>query len=84
MSNLEMYDRQLTTPLTDIQAAVEKLHQILNLAMVGAASTDTALRLPHLLDAQCTMHETIHRLAMETVLLIDGKEISTPSVAKYR
>lgn len=73
MDSIEMYDRQRMT-LTDVQIAVEKLHQILNLAMIGAASTETDLNIPHLLSAQCTMHEAIHRLAMETIGLIETNQ----------
>lgn len=46
---------------------VDRLHDIINLAKVGIASTDTALNIAHLDSGQCCLFEVIYRIASEAL-----------------
>lgn len=46
---------------------LDRLYDIINLATVGAASTETNLNIAHLDDAQRCLFELIYRLASEAV-----------------
>jgi len=53
---------------------IDRLYQIIHLAKVGAASTDTALNLEHMDDSQCVLFEVIHRLASEGVDMAEKQQ----------
>lgn len=46
---------------------IDRLYEIANLAKIGAAATDTVLKLDHLDSAQCTLWELVYTLASEGV-----------------
>ena len=46
---------------------IDRLHEIANLAKIGAAATETILELEHMGSAQCTLWELVYTLASEGV-----------------
>ena len=61
------------------QDVTDYLDQIINLSKLGAASTDTALNIRNLDDAQCSLFEVIHRLASEAVMVAPDTALAQPN-----
>ena len=74
MNEHSMYFQPDEQPTTDSQEAVNRLHQILNLAKVGAASTFSELDPPHMIAAHCGLNEVIYQLGSEAIHFVEMAE----------
>ena len=68
MKSITMYDTECG------RDHIDRLYDIVNLAKVGAAATDTGLNIAHLDSAQCCLFEVIYALASEAVEIAELKQ----------
>ena len=57
---------------------IDRLYEIANLAKMGAAASDTALKLHDLDSAQCTLWEVIYTLASEAIDIAETEHKEPP------